>query len=68
MKEFNYKFRSNASQIEEIEKQPAYKRAGINLDSTNHGENKMSRTTLGQDENNDHQFRRNISFLHENVD
>ncbi|HAJ82784.1 MAG TPA: cell division protein FtsZ, partial [Zunongwangia profunda] len=27
MKEFNYKFRGNASQIEEIEKQPAYKRA-----------------------------------------
>ena len=68
MKEFNYKFRSNASQIEEIEKQPAYKRAGINLDSTNHGESKMSRTTLGQDENNDLQFRRNNSFLHDNVD
>ncbi|WBL26254.1 cell division protein FtsZ [Zunongwangia sp. HGR-M22] len=68
MKEFNYKFRSNASQIEEIEKQPAYKRAGINLDSSNPGENKMSRTTLGQDENNDLQFRRNNSFLHDNVD
>ena len=68
MKEFNYKFRSNASQIEEIEKQPAYKRAGINLDSTNYAENKMSRTTLGQDENNDLQFRRNNSFLHDNVD
>ncbi|ADF54110.1 MAG: cell division protein FtsZ [Zunongwangia sp.] len=68
MKEFNYKFRGNASQIEEIEKQPAYKRAGINLDSTNYGENKMSRTSLGQDENNDLQFRRNNSFLHDNVD
>ena len=68
MKEFNYKFRSNASQIEEIEKQPAYKRAGIDLDSTNYGENKMSRTSLGQDENNDLQFRRNNSFLHDNVD
>ncbi|MDN3596497.1 cell division protein FtsZ [Zunongwangia endophytica] len=68
MKEFNYKFRSNASQIEEIEKQPAYKRAGINLDSSNPGESKMSRTTLGQDENNDLQFRRNNSFLHDNVD
>ncbi|MCL6218416.1 cell division protein FtsZ [Zunongwangia pacifica] len=68
MKEFNYKFRSNASQIEEIEKQPAYKRAGIDLDSTNYGENKMSRTSLGRDENNDLQFRRNNSFLHDNVD
>jgi len=32
MKAFNYKFHSNQSHIEDIEKQPAYKRMGISLD------------------------------------
>ena len=34
LKEFNYKFNNNVNRIEEIEKQPAYKRAGIQLDET----------------------------------
>ncbi len=67
MKEFNYKFRSNAAQIDEIEKQPAYKRAGIDLDNSRRGEEKLSRTTLGGD-NDDLKFRSNNSFLHDNVD
>lgn len=32
MKEFNYKFSNSQSRIDEIEKQPAYKRMGVNLD------------------------------------
>jgi cell division protein FtsZ len=68
MKEFNYKFRSNAAQIDEIEKQPAYKRQGVDLDKKEKGEGKLSRTTLGQDDNDDLHFRRNNSFLHDNVD
>jgi cell division protein FtsZ len=67
MKEFNYKFRSNAAQIDEIEKQPAYKRAGIDLDNSRKAEEKLSRTTLGGD-NDDLKFRSNNSFLHDNVD
>jgi len=67
MKEFNYKFRSNAAQIDEIEKQPAYKRAGIDLDNSKRGEEKLSRTTLGGD-SDDLKFRSNNSFLHDNVD
>ncbi len=67
MKEFNYKFRSNAAQIDEIEKQPAYKRAGIDLDNSRKEEEKLSRTTLGGD-NDDLKFRSNNSFLHDNVD
>ncbi|WP_026839560.1 cell division protein FtsZ [Gillisia sp. JM1] len=67
MKEFNYKFRSNAAQIDEIEKQPAYKRAGIDLENSRKEEEKLSRTTLGGD-NDDLKFRSNNSFLHDNVD
>lgn len=68
MKEFNYKFRSNAAQIDEIEKQPAYKRAGVDLDNSRHGEEKLSRTTLGNGDNDELRFRSNNSFLHDNVD
>ena len=34
MKEFNYKF--NNSKIDEIEKEPAYKRQGVDLEETKH--------------------------------
>lgn len=68
MKEFNYKFRNNAAQLDEIEKQPAYKRAGINLDNSRPGEEKLSRTSLGSGDNNELNFRSNNSFLHDNVD
>ena len=68
MKEFNYKFRTGSAQIDEIEKQPAYKRAGIELDNSKPGEGKLSRTSIDQDENNDIHFRKNNSFLHDNVD
>jgi cell division protein FtsZ len=67
MKEFNYKFR-NASQFDEIEKQPAYKRAGIELENKRPGEEKLSRTTLGKGDNDELRFRSNNSFLHDNVD
>ncbi|WP_378185503.1 cell division protein FtsZ [Aquimarina sp. W85] len=66
MKEFNYKFR-NSSNIEEIEKEPAYKRAGIDVASRSDGSG-LSRTSLGTDENDEIQLRRNNSFLHDNVD
>ncbi|MFV8224879.1 cell division protein FtsZ [Christiangramia aquimixticola] len=68
MKEFNYKFRTGNSQIDEIEKQPAYKRAGIELDNSKPGEGKLSRTSIEQDDNNEIHFRKNNSFLHDNVD
>ena len=68
MKEFNYKFRNNAAQLDEIEKQPAYKRAGVNLDNSKPGEEKLSRTSLGSGDNNELNFRSNNSFLHDNVD
>jgi len=68
MKEFNYKFRNNAAQLDDIEKQPAYKRAGIDLDNSKPGEEKLSRTSLGSGDDNELNFRSNNSFLHDNVD
>ena len=67
MKEFNYKF--NNSKIDEIEKEPAYKRHGVDLEETKHSSDEdRSRLTLDIDENEDIQLRKNNSFLHDNVD
>ena len=67
MKEFNYKF--NNSKIDEIEKEPAYKRQGVDLKENEHSEEgERSRFTLDIDENDDIQLRKNNSFLHDNVD
>ena len=68
MKEFNYKFHHNQSRIEEIEKQPAYKRMGIDLDETPKKDGNLSRTSLSTDDNDEIQLRSNNSFLHDNVD
>jgi cell division protein FtsZ len=68
MKEFNYKFHHNQARIEDIEKQPAYKRMGIDLDENPDKEGNLSRTTLSTDDNDDIQLRNNNSFLHDNVD
>lgn len=67
LKEFNYKFNNSVSRIDEIEKQPAYKRAGIELNDAA-TDSKASRTSLGTDSNDDMQLRSNNSFLHDNVD
>ena len=67
LKEFNYKFHNNPSRVDEFEKEPAYKRLGIDISSTPANNNK-SRTSLGMDSNDDIQLRSNNSFLHDNVD
>ena len=67
LKDFNYKFKNQSSHIDEIEKQPAYKRMGIDLNATTNQELNISRTTLHTDDN-DIDFRTNNSFLHDNVD
>ena len=67
LKEFNYKFRHNTN-VDEIEKEPAYKRMGIDLTETSRANDAMSRTTIGTDSNDDIQLRSNNSFLHDNVD
>jgi cell division protein FtsZ len=67
LKEFNYKFHNNPSRVEELEREPAYKRLGVEL-SENGGFNSNSRMSLGTDSNDDVQLRSNNSFLHDNVD
>ncbi len=70
MKNFNYKFSNKLSKnIDEMDKEPAYKRMGIELDQSNHSsEFYQSRTTLEIDDSDTIQFRSNNSFLHDNVD
>ncbi|KAG1650555.1 Cell division protein FtsZ [Nymphon striatum] len=67
LKDFNYKFQNSLSNIDEIEKQPAYKRQGVDLNE-NRAENRASRTSLSEDSNDEIQLRSNNSFLHDNVD
>jgi cell division protein FtsZ len=65
MKGFNYKFTDQMNKnIDEIERQPAYKRMGVDLDATNAS---ISKTTLHTDKD-DIQLKSNNSFLHDNVD
>ena len=68
MKDFNYKF--NNAKIDDIEKIPAYKRQGIDLDDVKHSseDTSISGTSLSTDDNDDIQLRSNNSFLHDNVD
>ena len=67
MKDFNHKFSFRRNSIEDIEKEPAYKRQGVDLDDAP-TEQKISRTSLSEDSNEDIQLRSNNSFLHDNVD
>jgi len=67
LKEFNYKFHNNVSRIDEFEREPAYKRLGLDI-SNSQMNNSNSRISVGIDSNNDLQLRSNNSFLHDNVD
>lgn len=69
MKNFNYKFNNTVNNnVDDIEKQPAYKRMGVDLDETKQSDATQSRTTLSLDDNDEIQLRSNNSFLHDNVD
>jgi len=65
LKEYNYNF-SKAKRISEMEKEPAFKRAGIDLDDVDAV--KASRTSISEDSNGETNLRTNNSFLHDNVD
>tara|TARA_B100000767_G_scaffold262303_1_gene274824 strand:- start:564 stop:2597 length:2034 start_codon:yes stop_codon:yes gene_type:complete len=67
LKKFNYIFKNNVNRIEEMEKQPAYKRMGLDVDCPQE-EGGKSQISLDIDTNQDIQFRSNNSFLHDNVD
>lgn len=66
MKGFNYKFNDQMSKnVDEIEKQPAYKRQGLDLNVDT--SISKSKTAIKKDDN-DLGFKSNNSFLHDNVD
>ena len=67
LKNFNYTFKNNRKSVDDIEKEPAYKRQGLDLNE-NPKEQKVSRMSLGEDSNDEIQLRSNNSFLHDNVD
>ncbi|PQJ19198.1 cell division protein FtsZ [Nonlabens tegetincola] len=67
MHHLNFKFKSS-HRLEELEKQPAFKRQGVELEAPKTDDGR-SRTTLNIDENDELQFRSsNNSFLHDAPD
>lgn len=66
LKSFNHKF-NNPSRIDDLEKEPAFRRQGLDVTSMPN-QNNQSRMSLGIDSNDDVQLRSNNSFLHDNVD
>ena len=65
LKEYNYNF-NKAKRISEMEKEPAFKRAGVNLEDAEL--EKASRISVSKDTNGEINLRTNNSFLHDNVD
>jgi cell division protein FtsZ len=63
---YNHQFK-NRQRIEEIERQPAYLRQGIELEGRDK-ESKISQTSIGEDANGEPTLRKGNSFLHDNVD
>ena len=66
LKEFNYKF-AKARGVLDMEKEPAYKRAGIELESDIIS-NDISATKIEEDNDGNLELKSNNSFLHDNVD
>ena len=66
LKQFNHSFSQN-KRVEDLEREPAYKRYDVELENPGDGSN-PSRTSLSIDSKNETQLRSNNSFLHDNVD
>ena len=67
LKQFNYVFKNKNSTIEDLEKIPAYKRMGIEInDSKSQNEDMFSKTILNED--NKLEFPDVNTYLHDNVD
>ena len=66
LKEFNYKF-AKARKVLDMEKEPAYKRAGIELESDIIS-NDISASKIEEDNDGNLELKTNNSFLHDNVD
>ena len=67
LKKYNYIFKNNSSSIEDLEKIPAYKRMGIEIDNSKpNGEDIYSKTVLNEE--NKLEFPDVNTYLHDNVD
>ena len=67
LKKYNYIFKNNSSSIEDLEKIPAYKRMGIEIDNSKpNGEDIYSKTFLNEE--NKLEFPDVNTYLHDNVD
>ncbi len=67
LKKYNYIFKNNNSSIEDLEKIPAYKRMGIEInDSKQQSEDSYSKTVLNEE--NKLEFPDVNTYLHDNVD
>jgi cell division protein FtsZ len=65
----SYRF-GNKQNVSELENEPAYKRKGLELNGEQSFStaNDFSRFTVGNDDNNRPEIKKNNSFLHDNVD
>ncbi len=62
-------YRIGNTNVSDMEKEPAFKRRNIKLDSVPHSsESSVSRYTLSNEEDKKTELRQNNSFLHDNVD
>ena len=67
LKKYNYVFKNNNSSIEDLEKIPAYKRMGIEIDNSKQlSEDSYSKTVLNEE--NKLEFPDVNTYLHDNVD
>ena len=66
LKKYNYVFKDGNSSVEDLEKEPAYKRMGVQINSNINNEAVESKTVLN--ENNEIEFPEPNSYLHDNVD
>ena len=68
LKEFNYSFKNSMSKIDELEKQPAYKRSGLDLEDDIINKNDTSDVIVQTDDDENLNLKSNNSFLHDNAD
>ena len=67
LKKFNYSFKNNLNKIDDLEKEPAYKRHGLKLDQDDNTSTE-TKLIIETDDNDEIQLKSNNSFLHDNVD
>ena len=66
LKKYNYVFKDGNSSVEALEKEPAYKRMGIQIKNNINNHEVESKTMLN--ENNEIEFPEQNTYLHDNVD